>query len=48
MLFRSLSDVISQTCKDAEDVRGEYQLVNLKVTISNLETYEHNLIKLDK
>jgi len=45
-MIQNLSDVITQTCKDAEDVQGEYQLGNLKVTIMHLETYEHELIKL--
>jgi hypothetical protein len=45
-MIQNLSDVITQTCKDAEDVQGEYQLSNLKVTIMHLETYEHELIKL--
>ena len=44
--IQHLSDIVTQTCKDVEDFQGEYQLGNLKVTIMNLETHEHELIKL--
>jgi glycosyltransferase involved in cell wall biosynthesis len=44
--IQNLSDIITQTCKDVEDFTGEYQIGNLKVTIMNLDTYEHELIKL--
>jgi len=45
-MIYNLSDIITQTFKDAEDVQGEYQIGNLKVTIMGIDTYEHELIKL--
>jgi len=45
-MIYNLSDIITQTFKDAEDIQGEYQIGNLKVTIMGIDTYEHELIKL--
>jgi hypothetical protein len=45
-MMYNLSDIISQTFKNAEDVQGEYHLGNLKVTVTCIETYEHDLIML--
>ena len=47
-IIQNLSDIITQTCKDVdvEDYQGEYQFDCFIITINNLETYEHTLIKL--
>lgn len=44
-VIQNLSNIVRQACI-YEDYQGEYQLGNLKVTIMNKETYEHELIKL--
>ena len=44
-VIQELSNIVDQACR-YEDYQGEYKLGNLKVTIMNNETYEHELIKL--
>ena len=45
-MIYNLSDIVTLTCKDTEDVQGEYQIGNFKVTIMSINTYENELIKL--
>ena len=44
-VIQELSNIVDQACR-YEDYQGEYKLGNLKVTIMNNETHEHELIKL--